>query len=291
MNETTEKLKLRTEDFALSVVRLWKVLPKAEEARVSGRQVLRSGTSVAANYRAACRARSKAEFIAKIGVVVEEIDETVFWLELIGKAKLISAEILKPVYKEARELLAIFTASQMTAKKVGSAGNSSICTSETSSLKPNPSLRKSGTSSILRVKLLRADAKPPSIGHPGEDLGYDLFAAEHIRFAPRASALVATGISVELMDENGKAMGALLRDKSSLASRRLIVTAGVIDAGYRGEIKVVMENLSDQPQEIHAGDKIANLIPYPVLTGDVEVVEELAESSRMAGGFGSTGRN
>jgi dUTP pyrophosphatase len=86
-------------------------------------------------------------------------------------------------------------------------------------------------------------------------------------------------------------MGALLRDKSSLAARRLIVTAGVIDAGYRGEIKVVMENLSDQPQEIRAGDKIANLIPYPVLTGTVEVVEELAESRRMAGGFGSTGRN
>ena len=86
-------------------------------------------------------------------------------------------------------------------------------------------------------------------------------------------------------------MGALLRDKSSLAARRLIVTAGVIDAGYRGEIKVVMENLSDQPQEIHAGDKLANLIPYPVLTGTVEVVEELAESRRMAGGFGSSGRN
>ena len=86
-------------------------------------------------------------------------------------------------------------------------------------------------------------------------------------------------------------MGALLRDKSSLAARRLIVTAGVIDAGYRGEIKVVMENLSDQPQEIHAGDKLANLIPYPVLTGTVEVVEELAESRRMAGGIGSSGPN
>ena len=86
-------------------------------------------------------------------------------------------------------------------------------------------------------------------------------------------------------------MGALLRDKSSLAARRLIVIAGVIDAGYRGEIKVVMENLSDQPQEIQAGDKLANLIPYPVLTGTVEVVEELAESRRMAGGFGSSGRS
>jgi dUTP pyrophosphatase len=69
-----------------------------------------------------------------------------------------------------------------------------------------------------------------------------------------------------------------------------VLTAGVIDAGYRGEIKVVMENLGDQPVTIRAGDKIANLIPYPVLTGEVQVVEELNESSRNAGGFGSSGR-
>lgn len=143
----------------------------------------------------------------------------------------------------------------------------------------------------IRVKLLRDGAKAPTVAHPGEDLGYDIFAAETIHFAPRASAIVPTAISVELTDANGRAMGALLRDKSSLAARRLIVTAGVIDAGYRGEIKVVMENLSDQPQEIRAGDKLANLIPYPVLTGTVEVVDELAESRRMAGGFGSSGRN
>jgi dUTP pyrophosphatase len=143
----------------------------------------------------------------------------------------------------------------------------------------------------LQVKFLRDGAKAPTVAHPGEDLGYDIFAAETVRFAPRASAIVPTAISVELTDANGRAMGALLRDKSSLAARRLIVTAGVIDAGYRGEIKVVMENLSDQPQEIRAGDKLANLIPYPVLTGAVEVVDELAESRRMAGGFGSSGRN
>lgn len=143
----------------------------------------------------------------------------------------------------------------------------------------------------LQVKFLRDGAKAPTVAHPGEDLGYDIFAAENVLFAPCASAIVPTAISVELIDANGRAMGALLRDKSSLAARRLIVTAGVIDSGYRGEIKVVMENLSDQMQEIHAGDKIANLIPYPVLTGTVEVVEELAESRRMAGGFGSTGRN
>jgi dUTP pyrophosphatase len=143
---------------------------------------------------------------------------------------------------------------------------------------------------MLRVRLLRSAAKAPTVGHPGEDLGYDLYSAEEVSFAPRGAALVPTGIAVEIRSESGQPMGALLRDKSSLASRRLIVTAGVIDAGYRGEIKVVMENLSDQPAVIHAGDKIANMIPYPVLTSTVEVVDELAESSRMAGGFGSTGR-
>lgn len=73
-----EELKKRTKQFALRVVRMFRALPKTEEARVLGKQVLRSATSVAANYRSACRARSRAEFVAKIGVVVEEIDETTF---------------------------------------------------------------------------------------------------------------------------------------------------------------------------------------------------------------------
>ena len=152
-------------------------------------------------------------------------------------------------------------------------------------------VRTSQMTPKLQVRLHRPEAKAPVCAHPGEDLGYDIFAAEPVAFQPWSAVIVPTGISVAISDKDGRPMGALLRDKSSLASRRLIVTAGVIDAGYRGEIKVVMENLSDQPQEIRAGDKIANLIPYPVLTGTVEVVEELTESRRMAGGFGSTGRN
>jgi dUTP pyrophosphatase len=143
---------------------------------------------------------------------------------------------------------------------------------------------------MLKVKLLKPGAKAPAVAHPGEDLGYDIFSAEDVTLAPRGTALVSTGIAVQLTGKDGEAMGALLRDKSSLASRRLIVTAGVIDSGYRGEIKVVMENLADTPNDIYAGDKIANMIPYPVLTGNVEVVEELAESTRKAGGFGSSGR-
>ena len=84
--------------------------------------------------------------------------------------------------------------------------------------------------------------------------------------------------------------GALVRDKSSLATRRLFVLAGVIDAGYRGELMVVMENLADTANEIHAGDKVANMVPYPVLTGKVEVVEELSDSARKTSGWGSSGR-
>ena len=81
-----------------------------------GRQVLRSGTSVAANYRAVCRARSKAEFIAKIGVVVEESDDTVFWLELLVETGIVRKERMDPLLLEANELLHIFAASHRTAK-------------------------------------------------------------------------------------------------------------------------------------------------------------------------------
>lgn len=143
---------------------------------------------------------------------------------------------------------------------------------------------------MLKVKLLRPNAKAPTIAHPGEDLAYDVYAAEAVTIAPRGHAVVLTGIAIELTSAKGAPMGALLRDRSSMAARRLALTAGVIDAGYRGEIKVLMENLGDTPAEIHAGDKIANLIPYPVLTTDVQVVEDLAESLRNAKGFGSSGR-
>jgi dUTP pyrophosphatase len=143
---------------------------------------------------------------------------------------------------------------------------------------------------VLKVKLLAPTAKAPTVAHPGEDLGYDVYAAETITLAARGHALVSTGIAIECTAPSGEPMGALLRDKSSLAARRLMLTGGVIDAGYRGEIKVLMENLGDQPATVRAGEKIANLIPYPVLTGEVQVVEELNESSRKAGGFGSTGR-
>ena len=143
---------------------------------------------------------------------------------------------------------------------------------------------------MLKVKLLAAGAKAPTVAHPGEDLGYDIYASETVTFPARGHAVVPTGIAIECSSPAGESMGALLRDKSSMAARRLMLTGGVIDAGYRGEIKVLMENLGEQPATIRAGDKIANLIPYPVLTGEVRVVDELNESSRKAGGFGSSGR-
>ena len=143
---------------------------------------------------------------------------------------------------------------------------------------------------MLKVKLLSPTAKAPAVAHPGEDLGYDIFACETVTIPARGQTIVSTGIAVECSSPEGRTMGALLRDKSSMAARRLMLTGGVIDAGYRGEIRVLMENLGDSPAEIRAGDKIANLIPYPVLTGEVRVVDDLAESSRKAGGFGSSGR-
>jgi len=111
-----EELKSRSKKFAVRVVRLSQALPNTREAWVLGKQVLRSGTSVAANYRAACRARSKLEFISKIGIVVEEIDETIFWLELLVETGIVTKRRMTELLAEACELLAIFAASQHTAR-------------------------------------------------------------------------------------------------------------------------------------------------------------------------------
>lgn len=102
-----DELKARSKRFAIAIVRLLRDLPRTEEARILGRQLLRYGTSVAANYRAACRASSKAEFIAKLGLVVEEIDETVFWIELLRESATFPLGRFEDVETEANELLAI----------------------------------------------------------------------------------------------------------------------------------------------------------------------------------------
>ncbi|HEV2423725.1 MAG TPA: four helix bundle protein [Terriglobia bacterium] len=116
MESKQEQMKARTREFAIRVVRLFRALPKTEEARIIGRQVLRSGTPVAANYRAVGRARSRAEFVSKMGTVVEEADETVFWLDLLVATGTVPEHKLRDLLAEANELLAIFAASQRTAR-------------------------------------------------------------------------------------------------------------------------------------------------------------------------------
>ncbi len=114
-----DELKIRTKKFALRVIKLFQALPRTEESRTLGKQLLRSSTSVAANYRAVCRSRSKAEFMARLGIVVEEIDETVFWLELLVESGILSGTRLESLQREANELLAIFVSSQLTVKGIG----------------------------------------------------------------------------------------------------------------------------------------------------------------------------
>src|SRR5262245_22847062 len=112
----TRELQDRTKRLALRVIRMIEQLPRTESARAIGRQVLRSSTSVAANYRAACRARSKAEFKAKLGIVVEEADETVFWLEILADSGIVEPKRLCGLVGEASEIRSIMAASFRTVR-------------------------------------------------------------------------------------------------------------------------------------------------------------------------------
>ncbi len=110
-------LRERTKLFGLRIVRMFVALPKTDEARVLGKQVLRAGTSVGANYREAHRARSKAEFIAKIGDCLKELDETAYWLELLTESAIVTATKLASLQDETHQLLAILTAISKSAKR------------------------------------------------------------------------------------------------------------------------------------------------------------------------------
>jgi four helix bundle protein len=110
-------LRERTKSFALRIINLVEALPKGRIAEVIGRQLLRSGTSVGVNYRAACRAKSPADFIAKMGIVEEETDKTVYWLELLVKSGLIQERDIRDLIDEANQLLAITVSSIKTAKR------------------------------------------------------------------------------------------------------------------------------------------------------------------------------
>ncbi|MGC2448858.1 MAG: four helix bundle protein [Candidatus Sulfotelmatobacter sp.] len=117
MEHQAEALKDRTKQFALRIIRVTRSLSPGPEGKIIGHQLLRSGMSVAANYRAVCRARSKAEFLAKLSIVIEETDESAFWLELLVDDGLVASPKLKELQSEANQLVAIFNASRTTAKK------------------------------------------------------------------------------------------------------------------------------------------------------------------------------
>jgi len=111
-----EELKRRTKQFGLRVIHLVESLPSTRTANVIGSQLLRSATSVGANYRSACRGRSKADFISKAGIAIEEADESQYWLEMLVEAGLVKESLLAELMKEANEIVAILTASVKTAR-------------------------------------------------------------------------------------------------------------------------------------------------------------------------------
>jgi dUTP pyrophosphatase len=182
----------------------------------------------------------------------------------------------------------------------------------------------------LKVKILNNLASAPTIGHPGEDLGYDVYALRvanqpikedgtpapwippkggmsarldltgkvmhPIRLEQGRPTLIETGIAVHYegpqseLEERPRKYGLLIRDRSSLASKGIFVTGGVVDAGYRGELKIILNLTEGSYQDLWPGDKIAQIIPVEVFADTVEVVETLEESARKEKGFGSTGK-
>ena len=147
----------------------------------------------------------------------------------------------------------------------------------------------------LYWRKLHENAKAPQVAHPGEDLAYDLFAAEEVTLVSGRVTLVRTGIAIQFEPPHG----AIVKDRSSMAMKGIKTSAGVIDAGYRGEIRVPLtldvnaRQNSDGPHGVYtikAGDKIAQMIPVkPLTTFEVEEAEMLDETIRGAKGFGSSG--
>jgi dUTP pyrophosphatase len=140
----------------------------------------------------------------------------------------------------------------------------------------------------LRVQLMDEAAKAPTVAHPGEDIGYDLYASRDQTLIPGQVLRVHTGIAVA-GEADGKPVGFLVKDRSSMAAKGVFSHGGVIDSTYRGEIMVLMSTLGDI-YEIRSGDRIAQLVPTPVLTGEVIVATELEAGARGSRGFGSSGR-
>lgn len=112
-----DELKQRTKLFALRIIKLYQSLPKTTETHIIGKQLLRSATSIAANYRAACRARSNSEYYSKISIVIEETDETMFWLEILWETNIVKQERLQDLYNENEEILKIMVISRKNSEK------------------------------------------------------------------------------------------------------------------------------------------------------------------------------
>ncbi len=138
----------------------------------------------------------------------------------------------------------------------------------------------------LKVKKLDPAAKLPTVGHPG-DLGCDLYSLEETVIPAGGQAIVRTGIALKFPD----GWGGIVKDRSSMAAARIYTAAGVIDAGYRGEVKIVMHNGGTADHVIKAGGKIAQIVPLKAPAWNVEEAAELDDTARAHGGFGSTGHN
>lgn len=138
----------------------------------------------------------------------------------------------------------------------------------------------------LKIKKLHEDAIVPKFARPG-DAAMDLYSTEELVILPKHRALVGTGLAIEFPEGNVF----LIWDKSSLpVNYGLTTMAGVIDSQYRGEVKIVLLNVSSEPQKIEKGQKIAQALLQPIIVPEIKVVDELSETKRGKGGFGSTGK-
>jgi four helix bundle protein len=136
MNSERQDLRQRTRQFALRIIKLYAALPKSVEAQVLGKQVIRSGTSVGAHYREACRAKSNADFISKIEGGLQELDETLYWLELLEESNILGSKRLEPLKHETNELIGIFVTIAKGLKQKRSRGNNGVVIPHPSALIP-----------------------------------------------------------------------------------------------------------------------------------------------------------
>ncbi len=150
---------------------------------------------------------------------------------------------------------------------------------------------------MLQCKKLHSNAKLPTIGHPGEDFGYDLYSVEDVLLLPFQVVSIRTGISAtfitdqeNLTNNTESHFGLLYKDRSSMALKGITFLGGVIDAGYTNELKVMLINLSNTSYNIHSGDKIVQMLPSPIIANSAQWVNDLPISNRGEKGFGSTGR-